>query len=224
MVSVLDERLPEREALLAQLEVDGHVRDPRLEEAMLAVPRHRFVPEEAQADAYRDKPLPVELGQTISAPHMVAMMTEALMLEPDQNVLEIGGGRGYHAAVMQEIVGSDGQVTAVEFLEPLVAQAQRNLESIGSQAKVVHGDGADGWSFAAPYDAIIITCAVPFLPEVLWDQLTPDGHIVAPIGVTECMLTLFRKGDEVWTEEALGPCLFVNAQGRLAGNDDLLSP
>lgn len=224
MPSVLNERLPEREALLAQLEVDGHLRDPRLEEAMLAVPRHRFVPDERLEEAYHDKPLPVEDGQTISAPHMVAMMTEALMLEPGQNVLEIGGGRGYHAAVMQELVGPDGHVTAVEFLQSLVERAHGNLASIGSQATVVQGDGADGWAADAPYDAILITCAVPHLPEILWDQLTDDGHIVAPIGVTECMLTVFRKGNEVWTEEPLGPCLFVNAQGRLAGNDDLLSP
>src|SRR5882672_141980 len=104
------ERMKEREALLAELETGGYLTDPRLEEAMLAVPRHVFVPAELRAAAYEDRPLPIGFGQTVSAPHMVAMMTSALQLQEGQKVLEVGTGVGYHAAVVKKIVGDKGIV------------------------------------------------------------------------------------------------------------------
>ncbi len=219
MNTVNAERLPEREALLEQLEVGGYLNDARLEEAMLSVPRHLFLPEELRAQAYEDKPLPVGFGQTISAPHMVAMMTTALQLEEGQRVLEIGTGVGYHAAVVQAMVGS-GQVVSIEYLPELADWAKQNLKHAGSKVKVIQGDGIDGAPAFAPFDAIYVTCAIPTIPSTLMDQLKEGGHFVAPIGVTRCQLLAGRRvGDDLELDD-LGPCLFVNSQGRLGEGDD----
>ncbi len=219
MRTVNAERLPEREALLERLEVSGYLNDARLEEAMLSVPRHLFLPDELRPEAYDDKPLPVGLGQTISAPHMVAMMTTALQLEKGQRVLEIGTGVGYHAAVVKAMVG-DGQVVSVEYLPELAAQARLNLAHAGFDVKVIDGDGIDGAPAFAPFDAIYVTCAIPTIPSSLMDQLKEGGHFVAPIGVTRCQLLAGRRvGDDLELDD-LGPCLFVNSQGRLGQGDD----
>ncbi len=213
------ERLEERETLLQRLEVDGYLTDPRLEEAMLAVPRHMFLPAELREHAYEDRPLPVGFGQTISAPHMVAMMTAALQLETGQKVLEVGTGVGYHAAVVKQIVGETGRVFSIEYLPELAEWAARNLESTGIDVRVIQGDGALGIEAEAPFDAIYITCAIPTIPHMLLSQLRDGGHFVAPVGVTRCQLMAGRRlGDELNLED-LGPCLFVNAQGELGDPD-----
>ncbi len=219
MNTVNAERLPEREALLEQLEVGGYLNDARLEEAMLSVPRHVFLPDELRAEAYEDKPLPVGFGQTISAPHMVAMMTTALQLSEGQRVLEIGTGVGYHAAVVKAMVGN-GQVVSVEYLPELAELARHNLKKAASDVTVIQGDGIDGAPAFAPFDAIYITCAIPTIPSSLMDQLKEGGHFVAPIGVTRCQLLAGRRvGDDLELDD-LGPCLFVNSQGRLGEGDD----
>lgn len=216
------ERLQERESLLAELETGGYLTDPRLEEAMLSVPRHLFVPDDLREAAYQDRPLPIGFGQTVSAPHMVAMMTTALQLEPGDKVLEIGTGVGYHAAIVKKIVG-DGQVHTVEFLPELVQVARRNLKAAAIDVKVHEGDGHNGWRRAAPYDAIYVTCAIPTIPEAIIEQLKDGGHFVAPIGITRCQLLAGRReGDELDLDD-LGPCLFVNAQGQL-GHDEGIDP
>lgn len=219
MVSLLQERLSEREALVAQLEVDGHLTDPLVEEAMLTVPRHLFVPQELQEHAYLDRPLPVGHEQTISAPHMVAMMSAALLLERGDRVLEIGGGQGYHAAILKSIVGSEGSVTSVEYHDELAAMARSHHKQLGLKIDTITGDGANGWADGAPYDAILIACAVAAVPEPFWDQLADDGHVVAPIGLPDSMLSVLRKRDEQWEETELGPGAFVPAQGRLGLTD-----
>ncbi len=209
------ERLPEREALLEQLEVGGYLNDPRLEEAMLSVPRHLFLPEELIDEAYEDKPLPVGFGQTVSAPHMVAMMTTALQLEEGDRVLEIGTGVGYHAAVAKAMVGETGHVVTIEYLPELAEWSRKNLQAAGFDVHVIQGDGMDGAPEFAPFDAIYITCAIPRIPLELVEQLRDGGHFVAPIGVTRCQLMAGRRtGDEMELDD-LGPCLFVNGQGRL---------
>lgn len=213
------QRLGERESLIAHLESGGYLNDPRLEEAMLDVPRHLFVPDELMAEAYEDKPLPVGFGQTISAPHMVAMMTTALGLNPGDRVLEIGTGAGYHAAVTKAMVG-DGHVTSIEYMPELAEWARNNLARAGIDVDVITGDGAFGAPQAGPFDAIYVTCAIPQIPAALVDQLKDGGRFVAPIGVTRCQLLAGRRvGDELQLDD-LGPCLFVNGQGHLADEDD----
>ena len=212
-------RMPEREALLAELEAGGYLTDPRLEEAMLFVPRHLFVPVELRSAAYEDRPLPIGFGQTVSAPHMVAMMTTALQLEEGHRALEIGTGVGYHAAVVKGIVGDAGEVHSVEFLPELAALARGNLKAARIRVEVHEADGALGWPDAAPYDAVYVTCAIPGVPEALVEQLKEGGHFVAPLGVTRCQLMAGRKIDGELRLEDLGPCLFVNAQGALGLND-----
>ena len=205
----------ERERLVAELETGGYLNDPNLEEAMLSVPRHVFVPPELRGEAYEDRPLPIGFGQTVSAPHMVAMMTAALQLERGQRVLEIGSGVGYHAAVVQAVLGPKGEVHSVEFLPELVALAKRNLKAAKSTVQVHEGDGVFGWERAAPYDAVYVTCAIPEVPPALIEQLREGGHFVAPVGITRCQLMVGRKQGGALQLEDLGPCLFVNAQGEL---------
>ncbi len=213
------ERLEEREALLQELEVGGYLTDPRLEEAMLAVPRHVFLPEELREHAYEDRPLPVGFGQTISAPHMVAMMTTALQLEAGQKVLEIGTGVGYHAAVVKEVVGDEGRVVSVEYLPELAEWSRKNLAEAGIDVTVVQGDGAQGAVDEAPFDAIYVTCAIPSIPQELLVQLRDGGHFVAPVGVTRCELMAGRRNGDQMELDDLGPCLFVNAQGELGSGE-----
>lgn len=211
--------MKEREALLAELETGGYLTDPRLEEAMLAVPRHLFVPEELRETAYEDRPLPIGFGQTVSAPHMVAMMSTALQLRDGDKVLEVGTGVGYHAAVVRALVGPQGRVISVEFLPELVQLAKKNLKAAKSKVEVKEGDGFNGWEEEAPYDAVYVTCAVPDVPDALVDQLKEGGHFVAPLGITRCQLMAGRKVDGELELEDLGPCLFVNAQGQLGGGE-----
>lgn len=206
--------------MLAELESGGYLNDPRLEEAMLSVPRHLFVPPELRAAAYEDRPLPIGFGQTVSAPHMVAMMTTALQVEEGQRVLEIGTGVGYHAAIVAKIVGESGHVDSVEFLPELVELARKNLKAAKIKVDVHEGDGADGWAAGAPYDAVYITCAIPTVPPALSDQLKEGGHFVAPVGITRCQLLAGRKLEGVLELDDLGPCLFVNAQGALGAAGD----
>jgi protein-L-isoaspartate(D-aspartate) O-methyltransferase len=220
MQEPLAERMKEREALLAELETGGYLTDPRLEEAMLAVPRHVFVPKELRETAYEDRPLPIGFGQTVSAPHMVAMMTSALQLQEGDNVLEVGTGVGYHAAIAKAVVGDSGHVTSVEFLPELVQLARKNLKTAKIKVDVHEGDGYNGWAKDAPYDAVYVTCAIPDVPEALVEQLKEGGHFVAPLGITRCQLMAGRKVDGELELEDLGPCLFVNAQGELGDGDD----
>ena len=215
------ERMKEREALLAELETGGYLTDPRLEEAMLAVPRHLFVPKELRETAYEDRPLPIGFGQTVSAPHMVAMMSSALQLREGDKVLEVGTGVGYHAAIVKAVVGDAGRVITVEYLPELVQLARKNLKAAKIKVEVHEGDGYRGWPKEAPYDAVYVTCAIPDVPDALVEQLKEGGHFVAPLGITRCQLMAGRKVDGELDLEDLGPCLFVNAQGELGGGDDL---
>lgn len=220
MQDALAERMEERERLLAELESGGYLTDPRLEEAMLGVPRHVFVPKELRDASYEDRPLPIGFGQTVSAPHMVAMMCAALQVEEGQNILEVGTGVGYHAAIVGHMVGAKGHVTSIEYLPELVQLAKKNLKAAKSKVEVHEGDGVKGWPAGAPYDAVYVTCAIPDVPEALIEQLKEGGHFVAPIGITRCQLMAGRKIDGELVLDDLGPCLFVNAQGELGAGDE----
>jgi protein-L-isoaspartate(D-aspartate) O-methyltransferase len=155
----------------------------RVLDAMKKVPRHLFVPPPYRAQAYADHPLPIGEDQTISAPHMVAMMCDLLDLLNGMIVLEIGAGCGYHAAIMAELVGEDGHVYTMDRLSSLVNSASENLRKAGySNVTVLLGDGTLGIPDHAPYDRISVACAAPDVPPPLIDQLKSGGKMVIPIG------------------------------------------
>jgi protein-L-isoaspartate(D-aspartate) O-methyltransferase len=156
------------------------IRDPGVLKAMSDVPRHLFVPPEAVDLAYEDRPLLIGEGQTISQPYIVALMTECLALEAGDKVLEIGTGSGYQAAVLGRIAG---RVFTIEIHEALARRAAETLERLGFRnVRVRSGDGFFGWPEEAPFDGIIVTCAVPEVPPALFAQLAEGGRLVIPLG------------------------------------------
>jgi protein-L-isoaspartate(D-aspartate) O-methyltransferase len=171
--------------------------EEKVREAMLRVPRHKFVPESEQKEAYIDSPLDIGHGQTISAPHMVAIMCELLELSEGHKVLEVGAGSGYNAAVIGELVGKSGHVYTVERLGDLVNFARENLRKTGyKNITVVPGDGSTGYSLYAPYDRIAVACAAPYIPEPLLEQLKPGGIMVIPVGNYSQELIKVKKDSE----------------------------
>jgi protein-L-isoaspartate(D-aspartate) O-methyltransferase len=154
--------------------------DKRLLQAMLKVERHLFVPEQYRHLAYADRPLPIGEEQTISQPYIVALMTYHLHLRPEDKVLEIGTGSGYQAAVLAELAK---EVYSIEIIKQLTQTAQERLQVLGyHNVWVKCGDGFYGWEEHAPYDAIIVTCAAPTIPERLIEQLKEGGRMILPLG------------------------------------------
>ncbi|WP_137283935.1 protein-L-isoaspartate(D-aspartate) O-methyltransferase [Halorussus salinisoli] len=150
--------------------------------AMRAVPRHEFVPPSNRDRAYEDRPLPIGSDQTISAPHMVAMMVDLLDLRAGEEVLEIGTGCGYHAAVTAEVVGPEN-VYSVEYHESLARETRDRLDRLGyGDVSVRVGDGHEGWPEFAPYDAAYLTCAATEFPSAVVEQVRPEGRLLGPIG------------------------------------------
>ena len=192
-----DEYREERERMVALLRRRGI--STEVLEAMNRVKRHLFVPPELRDQAYGDYPLPIGGGQTISAPHMVAMMCDYLKLERGDKVLEIGAGSGYHAAVIAELIGAEGRVYTVERLALLVDFAMRNLREAGyKNVVVVSGDGTLGLPEYAPFNKICVTCAAPAVPPPLLEQLETGGRMVIPIGryIQELYLVEKKNGIE----------------------------
>jgi protein-L-isoaspartate(D-aspartate) O-methyltransferase len=158
------------------------VSDESVLDAIATVPRHRFIPADDRRDAYADRPLPIGSGQTISAPHMVAIMAELLDLSPGDQVLEVGTGCGYHAAVTAELVGPEN-VYSVEYHAALAEEARETLDATGyGDVSVRAGDGKEGWPKFAPYDRTYLTCAAPDFPAPLVKQTRDGGVLLAPIG------------------------------------------
>ena len=154
--------------------------DPRVLDALLRVPRERFVPAELRSDAYDNRPLPIGHEQTISQPLIVAVMTHVLQLRPDARVLEVGTGSGYQCAILAELAK---EVVTIEVIEALAVDARARLEALGYRnIEFQIGDGAAGWPDKAPYDAILVTAAARSLPPALPEQLKPGGRLVIPIG------------------------------------------
>ena len=197
----------ERERMVAQqIEARG-VRDPRVLEALRKVPRHRFVPEGLEGQAYRDHPLPIGRGQTISQPYIVAVMTELLAPKPGEKVLEIGTGSGYQAAVLAELGAS---VTSVEIVPELAATARKTLAENGyGQVAVIVGDGWRGHPEGAPYDAILVTAAPDRVPEELVKQLRTGGRMVLPVGEYDQRLRVIEKTADGIRERDLFEVRFV---------------
>jgi protein-L-isoaspartate(D-aspartate) O-methyltransferase len=202
-----------RERLVDGLAERGYVTQPAVLESMKAVRRHLFVPERNRPEAYEDRPLDIGEGQTISAPHMVGIMAEKLDLCTGQKVLEIGGGSGYHAAVVAHLVGPKGHVYSVERIASLAERARRNLEEAGYSKVVttVVGDGTLGLPEHAPYDRVFVAAASPGIPPPLFEQLREGGKMLVPVGEVylgqELVMVEKRKGRPVTTEH--GGCVFV---------------
>lgn len=188
------------------------IRDPALIAAMRDIPRHEFVPPSIGERAYEDAAQPVECGQTISQPFMVAKMTELLELTPNDSVLEIGTGTGYQTAILARLAR---RVFTVEWHLKLMLGASERLERLGIRNVTFRcADGSIGWPEHAPYDAIIVTAGAPALPEPLPDQLAPGGRMVAPVGDrNEQVLMLSRRTPAgVSTTKTLS-CRFVKLVG-----------
>jgi len=202
----------QRRRMVRRLVAGGYIRTREVEGAMTAVPREMFLPPDIAGEAYVDSPMPIGMGQTISAPHMVAIMEEELELAPGLKVLEIGAGSGYHAAVTAELVGPGGRVVSVERIPELVDYARANISKSGysGQVEVVLGDGSKGIPEMAPFDRIFVACGAPGVPEPLTDQLAEGGVMLVPVGSRYCQdLIKVRKRKGKVTRESRGGCIFV---------------
>lgn len=201
-----------RIGLVDHLRRRGYLTKPEVASAMAKVPREEFVPRGLRDEAYIDTPLPIGSGQTISAPHMVAMMAEALDLRPGQKVLEVGCGSGYHAAVVAELVSPGGHVFSVERLKELADFARDNLERTGysDRVTVVLSDGSAGLADEAPFDRIFVACGAPSLPEPLKSQMKDGGLMLVPVGgrMYQDLVKVERRGRSYSTIN-LGGCVFV---------------
>jgi protein-L-isoaspartate(D-aspartate) O-methyltransferase len=196
--------------VVEQIERRG-VRDGRVLAAMRKVPRHLFVPSEEQGYAYADTPLPIGYRQTISQPYIVAFMTEALELKPQDRVLEIGTGSGYQTAVLAELVQ---EVYSIDIVAPLAQQAEERLRRLGyTNVRIRVGDGYRGWPEAAPFDAIMVTAAPDHVPQPLVDQLREGGRLVVPVGRWEQDLVRLRRTPKGIHRETLLPVRFVPMTG-----------
>ncbi len=219
-----DEFVAERQHLIKLIEKDVKATsaylkkaslDPRVLDIMASVPRHEFVPPELKSYAYRNRPLPIGHGQTISQPYIVAIMTDLLAVTPASKVLEIGTGSGYQAAIMAELTS---QVFTIEIIEPLGEQATERLKRLGYtniQTKI--DDGYYGWEKHAPFDAIIVTAAASHVPPPLIAQLKEGGRMIIPVGsqflAQELLLVEKEEGDKITTRQIL-PVRFVPLTGK----------
>lgn len=198
----------------SQLKPRG-IDDPRVLEAMLSVPRHRFIPLRHRYRGYDDCALPIEAGQTISQPYMVAIMTQLLELRGTEKILEVGTGSGYQSAVLSCLAS---RVYTIERMEQLHRHAKQNLMELNYDNVVpVLGDGSSGLAEYAPYDRILVTAGAPGIPEPLIDQLAENGIIVIPVG-SEFSQSLIqaRKKDGKLLKEYYTPCIFVPLIGKHA--------
>jgi protein-L-isoaspartate(D-aspartate) O-methyltransferase len=196
------------------------IRNERVLAAMNAAPRHLFVPENLQTNAYGDHALPIAAGQTISQPYIVARMTELIEVSRDSKVLEIGAGSGYQTAVLAQVAG---QVFALERINELVLLAQGRLRQLGvKNAFVQCFDGTLGWKSHAPYDAILVAAGGPEVPQPLLEQLREGGRLVVPVGPAQDKQRLIRvtRAPEGFSQEDCGACAFVPLIGRYGWDKD----
>jgi protein-L-isoaspartate(D-aspartate) O-methyltransferase len=187
--SAEDPRSAKARSKMVERDLKGRdITDPKVLEIMGRVPRQFFVEPSLESQAYADHPLPIGEGQTISQPYIVALMTQVLQVNPGERVLEIGTGSGYQAAVLAELTD---QVYTIEIRESLTNQALRRLRQLGyEKVRVKSGDGYFGWEEAAPFEAILVTCAANHIPPPLIEQLKEGGRLVIPLGSTTYFQTL----------------------------------
>jgi protein-L-isoaspartate(D-aspartate) O-methyltransferase len=191
------------------------ISDERVLEAMEKIPRHIFVDEGLQDQAYADNPLPIGERQTISQPYIVALMTEALDLKGNEKILEIGTGSGYQAAILAELAD---RVFSIERIASLADRARKILESLNYYNVLIRvGDGTYGWREESPFDAIIVTAGAPEVPGILLEQLAIGGRLVIPAGdrYSQTLLRITRLSENIEDTEItdLGGCRFVNLIG-----------
>ena len=193
-----------------QIQARG-VKDPRVLSALRKVERHQFVPKAYLDSAYSDQPLPIGEGQTISQPYIVALMTELLELKGGEKVLEVGTGSGYQAAILAELAK---EVYSIEIVETLASMARNRLLELGYQnIKVRAGDGYLGWPEAAPFDAVIITCAPDHIPKPLIEQLKEGGRMVVPVGTyAQELKKIVKRSGKIETIDVI-PVVFVPMTG-----------
>jgi protein-L-isoaspartate(D-aspartate) O-methyltransferase len=208
-----------RNHMVSEQIVSRGIHDERLLDALRRVPRHLFVPEEYAHIAYSDSPLPIGHGQTISQPYIVALMTELLKLEGEENVLEVGTGSGYQAALLAYLAR---QVHTIERHEELAEKAKNVLRSLGLTNVLVHvGDGSLGLPTFAPFQAIVITAAAPRVPQPLFDQLSDGGRLVLPEGgAGGQMLDRWCKQGSEFEQEHITPVAFVPLRGQHGWKED----
>ena len=200
----------EREAMVERHLKRRGITEKPIIDAFLAVPREEFVAPEYAHLAYGDHPLPIEAGQTISQPYIVALMIEAAGIKPGDSVLEVGAGSGYAAAVMSRIVG---QVIGIERQHELVEIARKRLERLGyANVTLVEGDGTKGWPEEEPYDAILAAASGSHVPAAFVEQLAPGGCIVMPIGdpgAVQELVKVTKSADGALNQIGLGAVRFV---------------
>jgi protein-L-isoaspartate(D-aspartate) O-methyltransferase len=204
-----DPYVRQREEMVQRQLRGRDITDPLVLEAMRTVPRHEFVRPQERDQAYRDSPLPIGYGQTISQPYIVALMTQLISPRPGMRALEIGTGSGYQAAVLAEILD---EVYTIEIVEPLADWGASNLRRSGyERVQVRQADGYYGWPEHAPFDVIVVTAAAGSIPPPLIEQLADDGVMVIPVGspFRTQMLTLVRREGNDITTEAVLPVRFV---------------
>jgi protein-L-isoaspartate(D-aspartate) O-methyltransferase len=189
--------------------------DERVMDVMGKVPRHEFVPADQVPYAYRNRPLPIGHGQTISQPYIVALMTDLAKVEPGHKVLEVGTGSGYQAAILAHLARA---VYTIEIVEPLAKQAgERMAKQRHDNVQVRHGDGYHGWDEHAPYDAILVTAAASHIPPPLIRQLRPGGRMVIPVGaqfLTQHLMLVEKKVDGTVSTRQILPVRFVPLTGK----------
>lgn len=210
--------------LVRRLRNNGYIKSDEMERAFRTVPREEFVHPDSRSHAYRDSPLPIGLGQTISAPHMCVIMCESLALVPGLRVLEIGAGSGYHAALCAELVAphgisNPGHVYTIEIVDGLIDFARGNLERTGyiDRVTLIHSDGGFGLPDQAPFDRILVAAAAPTIPQSLIDQLAPGGVMLIPVGSKGFFqeLMMVEKDEEGGvTQRRWGGVAFVPLTGK----------
>lgn len=214
----------ERKALVEKLLDYGYIKSDEVKDAMLKVPREEFIPPENREYAYVDQPLPIGEGQTISAPHMVAIICEALQLKKGMKILEIGAGFGYNAAVVAELIMPEGHLFTTERIEPLARAAEENLKRTGyDQVTVLHTDGTKGLEDEAPFDRIYATASAPKVPEPLKEQLKIGGRLLTPIGSQayfQELVCIIRQDQDKYKIRKLGGVAFVPMIGEHGWPED----
>jgi len=204
----------QKSTLLKHWEKSKLITNQEVLQAFKKVKRENFILKQYEKQAYEDIPLPIGFNATISQPTTVMIMTQALNIKKGNKILEIGTGSGYQAAILSILVGIKGKIISTEFIPELTEFAKQNLKDY-KNIKVIHTDGSKGYKEQAPYDAIIITAAIPELPQTIIDQLKDGGRLVAPVGPQgeQRMIKIIKKNNRLIKED-LGSFIFVPLKGK----------